>query len=95
MATNIPPHNLGEVIDATVHLLENPEATPDELMQFVKGPDFPTGGLIMGRSGILDAYRTGKGSIKRPGQGRDRGGPAQRPHRRSPRCPTRSAPTRC
>ncbi len=64
MATNIPPHNLGEVIDATVHLLENPEATPDELMAFVKGPDFPTGGLIMGRSGILDAYRTGKGSIK-------------------------------
>ncbi len=64
MATNIPPHNLAEVIDATIHLLENPEATPDELMQFVKGPDFPTGGLIMGRSGILDAYRTGKGSIK-------------------------------
>ena len=64
MATNIPPHNLGEVIDATIHLLDNPEATPDELMQFVKGPDFPTGGLIMGRSGILDAYRTGKGSIR-------------------------------
>ena len=68
MATNIPPHNLGEVIDATVHLLENPEATPDELMEFVKGPDFPTGGLIMGRSGILDAYRTGKGSIKLRGK---------------------------
>jgi DNA gyrase subunit A len=64
MATNIPPHNLAEVIDATVHLLEHPEATPDDLMEFVKGPDFPTGGLIMGRSGILDAYRTGKGSIK-------------------------------
>src|SRR5437773_7134659 len=61
MATNIPPHNLGEIIDATQHLLANPEATPDDLMEFVKGPDFPTGGLIMGRAGILDAYRTGKG----------------------------------
>src|SRR4051794_14469380 len=68
MATNIPPHNLGEVIDATQHLLANPEATPDELMEFVKGPDFPTGGLIMGRAGILDAYRTGKGSIRLRGQ---------------------------
>lgn len=64
MATNIPTHNLGEVIDASLHLLENPDATVDDLMQFVKGPDFPTGGLIMGRSGILDAYRTGRGSIK-------------------------------
>jgi DNA gyrase subunit A len=64
MATNIPPHNLGEVIDATIHLIDNPEATPDDLMQFVKGPDFPTGALIMGRQGILDAYRTGKGSIR-------------------------------
>jgi len=64
MATNIPPHNLAETIDATVHLLENPGATADDLMQFVKGPDFPTGALIMGRQGIIDAYRTGKGSIK-------------------------------
>ncbi|MBX3284913.1 MAG: DNA gyrase subunit A [Actinobacteria bacterium] len=64
MATNIPPHNLGEVIDATVHLMDNPDATPDELMEFVKGPDFPTGALIMGRSGIMDAYRTGRGSIR-------------------------------
>src|SRR6202451_1477182 len=64
MATNIPPHNLGEVIDATIHLLNNPEATPDDLMAFVKGPDFPTGALIMGRQGVLDAYRTGRGSIK-------------------------------
>ena len=48
MATNIPPHNLGEVIDATLHLLEHPEATPDDLMRFVKGPDFPTGALILG-----------------------------------------------
>jgi DNA gyrase subunit A len=64
MATNIPPHNLGEVIDATVHLMENPDATPDDLMQHVKGPDFPTGALIMGRAGIMDAYRTGRGSIR-------------------------------
>ena len=64
MATNIPPHNLGEIIDATVHLIDNPEADPGDLMAFVKGPDFPTGGLIMGRAGIADAYRTGKGSIK-------------------------------
>jgi DNA gyrase subunit A len=64
MATNIPPHNLAEVIDAAVHVLEHPEAGPDELMQFVKGPDFPTGGLILGRAGILEAYRTGRGSIR-------------------------------
>jgi DNA gyrase subunit A len=64
MATNIPPHNLGEVIDATIHLLEHPESTPDDLMRFVKGPDFPTGAQILGRQGILDAYRTGRGSIK-------------------------------
>jgi DNA gyrase subunit A len=64
MATNIPPHNLGEVIDATTHLLEHPDATPDDLMAFVKGPDFPTGALILGRQGILDALRTGRGSIK-------------------------------
>ncbi|MFM8528168.1 MAG: DNA gyrase subunit A [Ilumatobacteraceae bacterium] len=64
MATNIPPHNLGEVIDACVHVLFNPKATSDELMSFVKGPDFPTGGAILGRAGIMEAYRTGRGSIK-------------------------------
>jgi DNA gyrase subunit A len=64
MATNIPPHNLGEVIDATIHLIDHPESTPDDLMQFVKGPDFPTGGSILGRAGIIDAYRTGRGSVK-------------------------------
>ena len=64
MATKIPPHNLAEVIDATLHLLANPEATPDDLMVFVKGPDFPTGAQILGRQGILDAYRTGRGSVK-------------------------------
>ena len=64
MATNIPPHNLGEVIDATLHLLDHPDATPDDLMEFVKGPDFPTGAQIMGRAGIISAIRTGRGSIK-------------------------------
>jgi DNA gyrase subunit A len=68
MATNIPPHNMGEVIDAVNHLLENPDATNDDLMQFVKGPDFPTGAQIMGRQGIMDAYRTGKGSIRMRGR---------------------------
>jgi DNA gyrase subunit A len=64
MATSIPPHNLGEVIDATMHLIDNPAATPEDLMKFVLGPDFPTGGFILGRAGIQDAYRTGRGSIK-------------------------------
>ncbi len=64
MATNIPPHNLGEVVDAVVHLLDNPEATPDDLMEHVKGPDFPTGASILGKAGIIDAYRTGRGSVK-------------------------------
>src|SRR5580704_6462554 len=64
MATNIPPHNLGEVVDATIHLIDHPDATPDDLMHFVKGPDFPTGGYILGRAGIMDAYRTGRGSIR-------------------------------
>src|ERR1700684_4130336 len=64
MATKMPPHTLGEVIDATLHLLANPEATADDLMKFVKGPDFPTRAQILGRQGILDAYRTGRGSIK-------------------------------
>ncbi|MEY2995613.1 MAG: gyrase subunit, partial [Actinomycetota bacterium] len=64
MATNIPPHNLGEVIDACVHVLFTPDATSDDLMEFVKGPDFPTGGAILGRAGIIDAYRTGRGSVK-------------------------------
>ncbi len=64
MATSIPPHNLGEIIDATLHLVENPDATVKDLMKFVKGPDFPTGGLILGRDGLTEAYKTGRGSIK-------------------------------
>ncbi|HEY3373968.1 MAG TPA: DNA gyrase subunit A [Candidatus Aquicultor sp.] len=64
MATNIPPHNLGEVIDAVIAMIDNPESTVADLMQHVKGPDFPTGGIIMGRTGIREAYETGRGSIK-------------------------------
>ncbi|MBJ7460281.1 MAG: DNA gyrase subunit A [Ilumatobacteraceae bacterium] len=64
MATSIPPHNMGEVIDATLALIANPDASVDDLMKHVKGPDFPTGGVILGRSGIFDACRTGRGSIK-------------------------------
>ena len=64
MATNIPTHNLGEVIDATVHLLENPEATVDELMNFIPGPDFPTGAIIRGRWTLRQFYQTGHGSVK-------------------------------
>jgi DNA gyrase subunit A len=63
MATNIPPHNLTEVIDACLHLLENEMATIDDLMEFIQGPDFPTGGIINGRAGIVQAYRTGRGRI--------------------------------
>lgn len=63
MATNIPPHNLGEICEALVHLLDNPDAPNDSLLQFVKGPDFPTGGVILGEDGIQSAYATGKGRI--------------------------------
>jgi len=64
MATNIPPHNLGEVIDGVVHFIDHPEAKPRDLMKFIKGPDFPTGAIVMGSDGIKDAYLTGRGSIK-------------------------------
>ena len=63
MATNIPPHNLGEVVDAVVCMLDNPECTVDDLMQHIKGPDFPTGGVILGKRGIYDAYHEGRGKI--------------------------------
>lgn len=64
MATNIPPHNLGEVINGILHLIDNPDAGIEEIMKFIKGPDFPTAGKILGRSGIEAAYTTGRGSIK-------------------------------
>ena len=63
MATNIPPHNLGEVVDAVVHMIDNPDCSVDDLMEFIKGPDFPTGGVILGRRGIYDAYHEGRGRI--------------------------------
>lgn len=63
MATNIPPHNLNEVCDGIIHLIDNPEATVEELMQFITGPDFPTGATILGREGILAAYATGRGRV--------------------------------
>ncbi len=64
MATNIPPHNMSEVVDATIALIDQPEMTCDELMNYLPGPDFPTGGIIYGKSGIIDAYRTGRGIIR-------------------------------
>lgn len=64
MATNIPPHNLGETIDAAIHAIDNPEATPADLMEFVTGPDFPTGALIVGKRGLQEAYLTGRGSVR-------------------------------
>ena len=63
MATSIPPHNLREVCDAVIHLIDHPEATVDDLMKFIQGPDFPTGGIIMGREGILNAYSSGRGRV--------------------------------
>ena len=64
MATSIPPHNLGETIDATVHLIDNPECSVEDLMNYVKGPDFPTSAIIMGKENIAEAYRTGRGKVK-------------------------------
>ncbi|GAA7836303.1 DNA topoisomerase (ATP-hydrolyzing) subunit A [Helicobacter pylori] len=64
MATSIPPHRIDEIIDALVHVLENPNAGLDEILEFVKGPDFPTGGIIYGKAGIIEAYKTGRGRMK-------------------------------
>ncbi|GAA7309653.1 DNA topoisomerase (ATP-hydrolyzing) subunit A [Helicobacter pylori] len=64
MATSIPPHRMDEIIDALVHVLENPNAKLDEILEFVKGPDFPTGGIIYGKAGIVEAYKTGRGRVK-------------------------------
>ena len=64
MATKIPPHNLGELLDAILYLIDNPQALADELMEFIQGPDFPTGGTIFGRRGIVDAYNTGRGRVR-------------------------------
>ncbi|WRB99595.1 DNA topoisomerase (ATP-hydrolyzing) subunit A [Helicobacter pylori] len=64
MATSIPPHRIDEIIDALMHVLENPNAELDEILEFVKGPDFPTGGIIYGKAGIVEAYKTGRGRVK-------------------------------
>ncbi|WP_120870164.1 DNA topoisomerase (ATP-hydrolyzing) subunit A [Helicobacter pylori] len=64
MATSIPPHRMDEIIDALMHVLENPNAELDEILEFVKGPDFPTGGIIYGKAGIIEAYKTGRGRVK-------------------------------
>ncbi len=63
MATNIPPHNLGELVDATIHLIDSPDATTDELLKYVKGPDFPTGGIVYGKESLRSAYASGRGGI--------------------------------
>jgi len=68
MATNIPPHNLGEVVDGIIALIDNPEISIDELITYIKGPDFPTGGIINGKQGIYDAYRTGRGKLRVAGR---------------------------
>ena len=64
MATNIPPHNLAEIVDAAIHSIDEPECSIDDLLQIVKGPDFPTRGIIQGRNGIISAYKTGRGIIR-------------------------------
>ena len=72
MATNIPPHNLGETIDAAIHLIDDPDASVSDLMQYVKGPDFPTGGIVIGAAGISQAYNTGARQDRDARQSRDR-----------------------
>ena len=90
MATNIPPHNPGEIIDATLALIADPDTSLDELMRIVPGPDFPTGGIIIGRSGIRAAFETGRGSHHHPRARRVRGDPhATAKRSSSPRSPIR------
>ncbi|MCF7846331.1 MAG: hypothetical protein K9L85_03770, partial [Candidatus Peribacteraceae bacterium] len=79
MATNIPPHNLGELIDGVIHLIDNPDCEVPDLMEFVKGPDFPTGGIIYDRKKVLEAYSTGRGSIPCRGQAKIEEGRAGKP----------------
>ena len=85
MATNIPPHNLGEVIDGTLALIENPDLSTEALMEIIPAPDFPTGGMILGRSGARKAYLEGRGVGHHPREDPDRGnpqGPLRHHHRR-------------
>ena len=89
MATNIPPHNLGELVDACYALIDDPALSVDDLISIVPGPDFPTGGIILGRGGIRNAYHTGRGSVVMRGRSPSR--PCARSARRSssPRSRTR------
>lgn len=92
MATNIPPHNLGELIDGTIALIHNPNITNVELMKYIPGPDFPTGGQILGRQGIKEAYTTGRGTITLRGWPRWKPLPGVDRKKRplsSPSCPSR------
>src|SRR5215831_8613988 len=91
MATNLPPHHLGETIDAVVQLIDKPEANVEDLMKHLKGPDFPTGGIILGRAGIRDAYRTGRGRVVMRARAHTGSCGAARPRSSSPSCPTASA----
>ena len=89
MATNIPPHNLGEVIDACVALIDDPALSIDDLINIVPGPDFPTGGIILGRQGIRAAYHLGRGSIVMRGKVRSRRCATSAKRSSSPKFPTR------
>ena len=80
MATNIPPHNLGELIDGTIHIIDNPDCEINDLMEFVKGPDFPTGGIIYNKKAVFEAYSTGKGSIPCRGVAKIEEGRAGKPN---------------
>ena len=90
MATNIPPHNLTEIIDATIHLIQHPDTPLAKILEMVPGPDFPTGGFILGRQGILDAYTPGPRAAQAARQGGHRADRARTGNRSSsPRFPTR------
>ena len=89
MATNIPPHNLSEVMRACLALIDNAEITIDELMEYIPGPDFPTAAIINGRAGIVQAYRTGRGSMMVRAQQRSRATKTAARPSSSLRCPTR------
>ena len=88
MATNIPPHNLREVIGAVIALIDDPAIDTAGLMQHIKGPDFPTAGIILGRQGILDAYETGRGRVRVRAKAHTRTSGAARRRSSSPSCPT-------
>ena len=93
MATNMPPHNLGEVVDALVAMIDEPTIDVDRLTKHIKGPDFPTGAIILGREGIREAYRSGRGRIV-DARAHPHRGAARRPHARSSSASCRTASRR-